>query len=264
MFRTIRYGITLSAIIGMLSSGIALAQVKEAGKASKQSDAFEILKKTDQAEGYKSSFIEMQQIITTTSGQKRKLVIRGWGINDGDKQLSEYLAPAAIKGQKILMTEDGDNIWMYNPETRRTRKLGSHMKKKKVMGSDFTYEDQSGGKLVEKYTGIILRKEDQGGVACYVLELTPTPKGPSYDKIIAWIGQDDFITRRRDFFQNRETQPFKRLILEDIRTVGAKRVAHMMTMTNLEDTTETVNIITQVQFGVKIPESIFEARNLER
>lgn len=227
-------------------------------------DAETILKKTDEVEGFSSMYSEMQQIITTTSGQKRTLVARGWAVNNGEKQLSEYLSPADIKGQKILMTDDGDNIWMYNPETRRTRKLGSHMRKKKVMGSDFTYEDQAGGKITEKYTGVVLREEEEGGVMCYVMELTPTPRGPSYDKIIAWIGKEDFVTRRVDFYQNGESEPFKRLILEDIRLVGEKPVAHSMTMTNLEDTTETINITTRIQFGVDLPDSIFESRNLER
>jgi len=227
-------------------------------------DAETILKKTDEVEGYESSFSEAQQIITTSSGQKRTLVVRGWAVNNGEKQLSEYLSPADIKGQKILMTDDGDNIWMFNPETRRTRKLGSHMKKKKVMGSDFTYEDQAGGKIVEKYTGEVLREEEQGGAMCYVMELTPTPKGPSYDKIIAWIGKEDFVTRRVDFYQNDESEPFKQLIMEDIRKVGEKIVPHKMTMMNLEDTTETINITTRIQFDANIPDSIFESRNLER
>ena len=255
MFRQITQIVVLCLLILFVIPGIIQAQGL---------DAETILKKTDEVEGYDSSFSEMQQVITTSSGQKRTLAIRGWAVNNGEKQLSEYLSPADIKGQKILMTEDGDNIWMFNPETRRTRKLGSHMKKKKVMGSDFTYEDQAGGKLIEKYTGVVLNEEEQEGVECYVMELTPTPKGPSYDKVIAWIGKDDFVTRRIDFYQNGDSEPFKRLIMEDVRPVGEKIVAHKMTMTNLEDTTSTVNVITRVQFGVNIPDSIFESRNLER
>lgn len=241
---------------------ISLMMSISAGAQSLDADA--ILKKSAEVEGYASNFSEAQQIITTSSGQKRTLVMRGWAVNNGEKQLSEYLSPADIKGQKILMTEDGDNIWMYNPETRRTRKLGSHMRKKKVMGSDFTYEDQAGGEIDKKYTGVVLREETEGGVDCYVMDLTPTPEGPSYDKITAWIGKDDFVTRRVDYYQNGDGEPFKRLILEDIRPAGDKIVAYKMTMTNLEDTTETVNIITRIQFGVEIPDSIFESRNLER
>jgi hypothetical protein len=54
------------------------------------------------------------------------------------------------------------------------------------------------------------------------------------------------------------------LILEDIRPVGEKTVAHKMTMTNLEDRTETINLVDKIQFGVDLPPSIFESRNLER
>jgi outer membrane lipoprotein-sorting protein len=185
-------------------------------------------------------------------------------VNNGEKQLFEYLSPADIRGQRILMTNDGDDIWMFNPETRRTRKLGSHMKKRKVMGSDFTYEDQSGGKLVEKYRGRVIRQERVDGNDCYVLELIPTPKGPSYPKVVIWIGKRDFLTRRVDFYQSNDPNPFKRLICEDIRKAGHKLYPHSMTMTNLEDRTETINIVTQIQFGVDIPKSIFESRNLSR
>jgi len=223
-----------------------------------------ILKKTDEAEGFQSNYSEMKQIITTSSGQERTLVMRSWAVNNGDKQLAEYLAPPDIKGQRILMTDYGDNIWMFNPETRRTRKLGSHMRKKKVMGSDFTYEDQSGGKASEKYTGEFLRNEKIEKTECYVLELKPTPEGPSYGKIIIWIGKENYISRRVDYFRKDEDKPFKRLIMEDIRESGKKLYPYKMTMTNLEDKTKTINIIIRTQFGVEIPLSIFESRNLEK
>lgn len=227
-------------------------------------NAAEILRKTDEAEGYESCYAEMRQIITTSADKERTLVIRSWAVDDGDKQLAEYLSPPDIRGQRILMTDDGDNIWMFNPETRRTRRLGSHMKKRKVMGSDFSYEDQAGGRFSEKYKGVLLRVEEQGDVDCYVLELTPTPAGPSYRKIVAWVAKTDFVTRRVDFYRDDEEEPFKRLITEDIREVGDKVVPHRITMMNLEDQTRTVNVVTEIQYGVKIPDFVFEARNLER
>ncbi len=221
-----------------------------------------ILQKVDEAEGFESNYSEMKQIITTSSGQERTLVIRAWAVNNGDKQLAEYLAPPDIKGQRILMTDDGDNIWMFNPETRRIRKLGSHMRKKKIMGSDFTYEDQSSGNISKKYTGKLLGNEKIGKAECYLLELRPTPEGPSYGKIMAWIGIEDYIIRQVDYFRKDETKPFKRLVMEDIRKTGKKYYPYKMTMTNLEDKTKTINIIAKTQSGVRIPLSIFESRNL--
>lgn len=246
-------------------SGAAAALVAaSAMTVSALPSALSILKKADIAEGYRSNFSEARQIITTSSGSKRTLVIRGWAINNGEKQLSLYLSPADIKGQKILMTGDGDNIWMYNPETRRTRKLGSHMKRKKVMGSDFTYEDQSGGKFSKKYRGRVTGTETMGGTDCYVLHLRPTRKGPSYGKIVAWVGKKDYLTRRIDYYEKGSRRPFKRLIMKDIRRAGKKKIAHRMTMTNLEDRTSTTMIITKIRFGVRIPHRIFLSRNLQK
>ncbi len=242
---------------------LIFALLKSAGLAAAQ-DVKSILKATDKAEGYKTLYNEGKQIITTSSGAKRTLVIRFWSINNGDKQLAEYLSPSDIKGQKILMTDDGDNIWMFNPETRRTRKLGSHMKKKKVMGSDFTYEDQSGGSASKKYKGKVVKTEKQGGVDCYVLDLKPTPEGPSYSRVIFWIGKNDYLTRRVDYYQDGESEPFKRLILEEIRDVDGKLTPFKATMTNLEDLTSTASISTKVRFGVKIPKRVFQPRNLSR
>jgi len=243
------------SVICLIGTGTAFTQ---------QPTAKSILKKNDAAEGFRSNYSEAKQIITTSGGSKRTLVMRGWSINNGDRQLSEYLSPSDIKGQKILMTEDGDNIWMFNPETRRTRKLGSHMKKKKVMGSDFTYEDQSGGKQSEKYNGKVIKTENQGGVDCHVLDLKPTPKGPSYSRVKVWVGKKDYITRRVDFYQDGESAPFKRMISSEISREGKKIVAHRITMTNLEDNTKTIMVIKKIKFGVKIPASIFQARNLQK
>ena len=97
-----------------------------------------------------------------------------------------------------------------------------------------------------------------------MLELEPTPEGPSYGKLIAWIGSEHYITRQIDYFRKDESKPFKRLVMEDIRKSGEKLYPYKMTMTNLEDKTKTINIITRTQFGVKIPLSIFESRNLEK
>ena len=255
-----------------LYSAVALVCFAIQAIANQDEEALEIMQKNDEAEGYQSAYSHFFQTILTSSGAKRTLEIRAWTVDSGDKQLAEYLAPADIRGQKILMTEDGDNIWMFNPETRRTRKLGSHMKKKKVMGSDFTYEDQSGGKLVEKYDGVKVGEEALDGETCFVIDLFPTPKGPSYTKVRAWISTNDYVVRRIDYYEDDSELPFKRLVMSDIREVEygteqgteTKVTPFKMVMTNLEDHTETVNITETIQFGAEIPESIFNSRNLDR
>lgn len=227
-------------------------------------DAKDILNKSDEKESYDYMYAETEQIIATSSGSKRTLVIRNWATENGREQLSEYLEPADIRGQKILMTDDGDNIWMFNAETKRTRKLGSHMKKKKVMGSDFTYEDQAGGKMSEKYTPKLLKEEALDGAPCYLLELVPTANGPSYAKVLAWIGKEDFLIRRVDFYNEGDSSAFKKMVLSDFRQAGSRMTPFKIVMTGIKDRSETVTLIKSVVYDQKIPQSVFDPRELEK
>ena len=226
--------------------------------------AGDILKKVDEVEKYDNFTSEMTQVITTSDDNKRTLKITGWATNTGDKQLSEYTYPKRVAGVKILMLNDGDDIWSFSPRTRRTRHLASHAKKQKVMGSDFTYEDMGGGKMSEKYSGIVLKEETYEDVLCYVLDLTPTPKGPSYDKIIAWVGKNDFAARKVDFYQDGGTTPFKTLYLKDIQKIDGHLIAMEMTMKNNEDGGVTYNKITKADFNSAISDKKFNSETLDR
>lgn len=226
--------------------------------------AIDILKKMDAVEKYKSSYAESLQIITTSDGDKRTLKINSWSVNTGEKQLLEYTYPARVKGVKILMLKDGDDIWSYSPRSRRTRHLASHAKKQKVMGSDFTYEDMGGGKMSEKYTGNVLNEDRVDGVDCYVLELRPTPKGPSYDKIVAWVGKKDFVTRKVDYYEEAGGRPYKTLYLGDIKKVTEHMVAMKLRMINHDDGGETYNEYTRIEFDIPMKDGRFSSSRLDR
>jgi outer membrane lipoprotein-sorting protein len=253
--RLARAGLTTIAAWLLLAGGTVAAQ--------ETLDGSTILQRAEDAEQYDSLYTEMRQLITTSSGAQRTLVLRSWAIDSGERQLAEYLEPADVHGQKILMTDDGDNIWMFNPETRRTRRIGSHMRNRRVMGSDFTYEDEAMTDLTTKFTGELVRTELLGGVPCYVVRMTPTDAGPSYDAVLGWFGVDDFLCRRLDFYQDGDSEPRKRLTFEDFREVSGRVMAHRLTMTNLRDRTSTLVEVTRAVYGEAIPESIFESRNLE-
>jgi len=226
--------------------------------------AIDILKKMDDVEKYKSIYAESLQIITTSDGEKRTLKIKSWSVNTGDKQLLEYTYPARVKGVKILMLKDGDDIWSYSPRSRRTRHLASHAKKQKVMGSDFTYEDMGGGKMSEKYTGKVIKEEKIDGAVCYVLELKPTPKGPDYGRIVVWVGKKDFVTRRVDYYEKDSEGLLKILYLKDIKVISGHLVAMKLKMINHEDGGETYNEYTKMEYDIPIQSNRFNSSRLDR
>jgi len=252
---------------GLVRASEGTVEVADATEKLKSGDnqlsVSEILAKVDEAETVKSSKGILRQTITTTGGSKRILVMESYSKDGKDKQLTKYIKPARVKGEAILMLNDGDDIWYYSPRTDRVRKIASHAKKKKVMGSDFTYEDMGSGKLAEQYTGRLLGEVKEAKEKCYYLELIPTSDGPSYSKIQIWVGKSDFLTRRIDYWDKGE-KPYKRLIVSEIKEIDGRLTAMKYRMKNLREGSETLMEILEIEYDVDLPDTMFTERNLKR
>ena len=159
-------------------------------------DEIEILYNVDSSSGI------MKQTITTTKDEERTFEILMLSKDGTDKQYMEYLEPERVIGIKFLYLNDGDDIWTFFPSTGRLRKLASHYKKKKVMGSEFTYEDMAFGNLKEKYTSKLLRTEKFEKEDCWVIEMIPTKKGPSYKKEIMWVRKSEYYPVKIEFYND--------------------------------------------------------------
>ena len=222
----------------------------------------EIVKKIDKTEQVESSFSIGKQIITTSSGKKRTLEMESYSKDKNDKQLMIYTAPVRVKGDKILMLNDGDDIWFYTPKTDRIRHLASHAKKKKVQGSDFSYEDMNSGNLGKDYNCILLGVEKTAGRECYKLELSPKPSGPHYSKLILWADTERFITLRIDYYEDDEL--LKRLTISDVQKISERWVALKMVMKNLQEGGETVMEMSEMELNIEIADKIFTTNNLKK
>ncbi|MFQ6617426.1 MAG: outer membrane lipoprotein-sorting protein [Fidelibacterota bacterium] len=206
----------------------------------------------------------MKQIIITTSGKERTFVYESFSKNRGEKNLIRYISPRRVKGQAFLMLNYSDDIWSYFPRTERVRKLASHAKRQKIMGSDFTYEDMGSGEAFKKYYNS-LRLEDKSlkGVDCYIIQLTPREgEDISYSKIVAWIRKTDFFPLRIDYYE--EDKLLKKLILSDIDIIEGVPTARSMTMYNVQDNTKTIMEVVEVSYNVELPDEMFTERGLKR
>ena len=222
----------------------------------------EIIKKIDDTERVSSSEGIVKQIIITSGGKKRTLEMHSYSKDQNDKQLMIYTGPKRVKGDKILMLNDGDDIWFYTPKTDRVRHLASHAKKQKVQGSDFSYEDMSGGNIEEDYTYTRLEDEKIDGVGCYKFELIPTETGPHYSKMILWADKDKFLTIRIDYYEDDEL--LKRLTCSDIKNIDDHWYAMNLVMTNLQEGGETVMETVEVKFDIDLDDELFTTNNLKR
>lgn len=222
----------------------------------------EIIQKIDDTERVASSEGIVKQIITTSGGKKRTLEMKAYSKDKNDKQLLIYTGPKRIKGDKILMLNDGNDIWFYTPKTDRVRHLASHARRQKVQGSDFAYEDLSGGSIEDDYTYTLLGEEKVDGTACYKFELIPTESGPHYSKLILWADKDKFITKQIDYYEDDEL--LKRLNCHDIEMIDGHWYAMKMLMTNLQEGGETVMETVEITFDIKLEDKFFSTNNLKR
>jgi len=222
----------------------------------------QIIKKIDDTERVSSSEGAVKQTIITSGGKTRTLEMQSFAKDHNDKQLMIYTNPKRVKGDKILMLNDGDDIWFYTPKTDRVRHLASHAKKQKVQGSDFSYEDMSGGNIEEDYNYTRLKDEKIDGIECYKFELIPTESGPHYSKMILWADKEKYLTLRIDYYEKEEL--LKRLICSDIKKIDDHWYAMKLTMTNILEGGETVMETVEVKFDIELDDNIFTTKNLKR
>ena len=222
----------------------------------------EIIQKIDETEKVASSRGMAKQTIITSGGAKRTLEFESYSKDKNDKQLIIYTAPKRVKGDKILMLNEGDDIWFYTPKTDRVRHLASHARRQKVQGSDFAYEDIAGGNIEEDYTYKLLGEDKVDDTQCYEFELIPTETGPHYSKLVLWADKEKFITRQIDYYEDDEL--LKRLECSDIKLVDKHWVAMKLVMRNLQEGGETVMEIDEIEFNIKLDDDIFTTRNLKR
>ncbi|MFQ6674044.1 MAG: outer membrane lipoprotein-sorting protein [Fidelibacterota bacterium] len=207
----------------------------------------------------------MTQTIQTTSGKRRVFQFEMFSANRGEKTLMRYIKPASVKNQAFLMLNNADDIWAYFPRTNRVRKLASHAKKQKVLGSDFTYEDIGSGEVwVDQFIATNLGEESLLGERCWKLRLDGKPEErPSYQKMIMWVRQSDDYPLQIDYYDGK-SDLIKSLFLEDIRIVEGIPTAMRMVMKNRKDDTETVMETLSVTYGWEPPRDFFSERNLKR
>ena len=224
--------------------------------------AHQIIQKIDSTERIQSSKGLVRQTIITSGGQKRTLELEMYSKDRNDKQLMIYTAPRRVEGDKILMLNDGDDIWFYTPKTDRVRHLASHARRQKVQGSDFAYEDLSSGSLEEDYTYTLLGKDKVDGAECLKLELIPTASGPHYSKLVLWADSEKFVTRKIDYYE--DDLLLKRLTCEKFELIDGHWTALKIVMTNIQEGGETVMETDNIQYEIQLDEQLFTTRNLKR
>ncbi len=206
---------------------------------------------------------EITQIVYTPSGRENRSELISFSIDTGQKSLMEYTAPARIEGMKILMHNEGDDIWFYSPRTSRVRKIASHQKNQSVAGSDFSYEDMSSRDMRKDYNAVLKGEQSRAGVPCYYLEMTAKSDDKTYSKALLWVDKEKYVTVEAHFFDE-DGRLWKKLTVDDIEQINGYWTPRTIEMKNVLKGSRTVMRMKKIDYDVTLDQEMFSQRALRR
>jgi outer membrane lipoprotein-sorting protein len=182
-----------------------------------------------------------------------------------------FESPAEVKGVGFLSRTHKSGPaeqWMYLPEIQRIRQISSRSRSESFVGSDLSYQDldviQELGSWSEADAASSLRGEEVvNGTPTWVVELRPTRDDVGYRRIVVWLGRDDLVPRRLEFYGDGEA-PVKRIVQNDISPVGTIPVPRRIEVETPGKGTRTLIESSEVKFDPGLEADLFTQRALER
>jgi outer membrane lipoprotein-sorting protein len=219
----------------------------------------EILKKSDEARGHADG-IEWEIAMTSIeSGREQERTIRVSARSFNS--LAEFLAPANVKGQKMLMVDR--NMWFAKPGLSKPVPISP---RQKLLGGaangDIASTNYAGDYKITHADEDTVNKEP-----CYLFDLAAVDKKATYDRIKYWISKERIAGVKAEFYTV-SGKMFKTAIFEydnNITIDGKKRpfISRMViTSAIMKEDVTTINF-RRVSFK-NIPDSMFNLNLLVR
>jgi hypothetical protein len=235
----------------------------------------QIIEKSESVNKLKGSeMISVLKIIDKKGRERvRKISMATKSYNNGlDKSIMKFLAPADVKGTGILIFDyenKDDDMWMFMPALRKTRRIVSSEKSKNFMGSEFTNADMSSPNL-DDFDYKLSGSETVDDTDCWTVTVTPKDEDIAdengYSKRIMYIGKKDYVNRKTIYY-DLDGELHKVLVAKKIKLVDAKNKKYMATemlMTNKQNNRKSIWIIEKIEVNSNIKDEYFTSSYLEK
>ena len=189
---------------------VAAFVVLPAGAQRAELSAHDIMEKNFFATKVTSLRVDTTMVLINDRGQQRERATSGVvklqanGIDS--KLVVKFSTPPDVKGTGVLQiehSEGDDDLWIYLPALRKSRRLVANNKKDSFVGSDFSYGDITLPK-VDQYRHTLLRSETIDEHHCYVVESVPATDtikaNTGYSKKITWVRTDNFVESKVEYY----------------------------------------------------------------
>jgi hypothetical protein len=247
-----------------------------AARADKAPSPREIMDKVTTTRKLDGSEAVIKMTVLGEGGQAREREISmATKLYDGgktEKRIYRFLSPADVQGTGILVFDyenKPDDVWIYLPALRKTRRVVSTQRSQSFMGSEFSYGDLNIPPL-DDFDYRLVKEEPMGGEPCYVIDLVPKNKeiaeAEGYSKKTYWVSKAKLAVVR-GLYYDKDGKLLKELIAQDIKLLDPKnkryRAMHME-MINKQNGRKSVFETKKVAFSPSTKDEYFTTAYLER
>jgi hypothetical protein len=259
-----------------LSALMCLALVPLATAVGAGISGRDIMDKVTEARKLEGSEAVVNMSIIHPKGQTRErklsMATKLFDAGKTEKRIYRFLSPADVAGTGVLVFDyeiDADDVWVYLPALRKTRRVVSSQRSESFLGSEFSYADLNVPKL-DDFNYQLLREEVFGGDDCWVIDVLPKAEqiaqSEGYSKKTYWVSQDKFVLRKGVYY-DLDGRPLKQLENHDYKLLDPTRKRYRpmrMEMTNTQNGRRSVFTSEQLVSAPGTKDDYFTQRYLER
>ena len=243
---------------------------KSALSAREIMDQVTVTRKLDGSE----AVIKMSSVDEKGQSREREITMATKLYDGGktEKRIYRFLSPADVQGTGILVFDyetKADDVWIYLPALRKTRRIVSSQRAQSFMGSEFSYGDLNIPAL-DDFNYTLVKEESFGGEPCWVIDLLPKSKetgdAEGYSKKTYWVSEAKQAVVR-GLYYDKDGKLLKELVAQDLKLLDPKnkryRAMHME-MINKQNGRRSVFESKKVTFAPNTKDEYFTTTYLER
>ncbi len=186
------------------------------------------------------------------------------------KSMIKFLAPAEVRGTALLIfdyDDKSDDMWIFLPSLRKSRRIISSEKGKSFMGSEFSNADMSKPNI-DDFVYKLIGSEMLNGKECWVIESKPknnqVEDENGFARKVLFIEKATNLTIQSDYYDF-DGRKFKTLTFGDYRKQSnGKYFAFRMEMKNLLNNRYSEIVVNEFQLSTKLDENQFSVSMLEK
>ena len=239
--------------------------------AAQQPDAATIMSKSRELSltGSMSATINLSITEKIGTTRLRSISMTTKSYPDGlEKRFIKFIEPADVRGTAMLVVDNKnlpDEMWIYLPALKKTRRIVSSEKGKSFMSSEFSNADMSSPTLSDFVNTHI---DESGTDNRWVIESRPVDEDKTdeygYSRKVSYISMNKYQILKMEFY-NFDNELFKIIEIKSIFPLpDGKFIIKNMSASNLLTNRKSEITMNNITEGAKVEDSVFSLQNLER